>query len=272
MNYKEIEGIKIYNPEISDEHEDFDAKHLDNLYKAENKLFWSIIRKEYILEKFKKYIIKKSSIIEIGAGTGDVSRELMSNGYSNISVGEMHISGLKYAQTYGIKECYQFDLLKTPFENKFDVVCMFDVLEHIEDDILALEQSFKMLKNNGYMIVTVPSHMWLWNRSDRIVGHKRRYTKDELKNKMQSSGFEVIEISYFFIFITPLLFIRRILDSDDGSAIKKSESFKHLKLNSIIDYSLLIICKIENRLKKFIPNKFGGSLFVIGRKNNCLAI
>lgn len=265
-SYSEAEGIKIYNPEISNEHEDFDAKHLDNVHKAENKLFWSIVRKEYILEKFKKYIDTRLSIIEIGAGTGDVSRALMSNNYNNISVGEMHLNGLKYAQTYGIKECYQFDLLKSPFENKFDVVCMFDVLEHIEDDISALGQSYKMLKENGYMIITVPAHMWLWNRSDRTVGHKRRYTKEELKKKMENSGFEMVEISYFFILITPLLYIRKLLDKDDTSSIKSNETFKYLELNSIVNDVLLFLSRVENKINRFLPNKFGGSLFAIGKK------
>lgn len=265
-NYKDIDGIKVYNPEISDEHVDFNAKHLDNLYKAENNLFWSIIRKEYILEKFKKYIDKNLSIIEIGAGTGDVSRSLLSNGYNNIAVGEMHLNGLKYAKTYGIKECYQFDLLETPFEDKFDVVCMFDVLEHIENDLLALEQSYKMLKDNGHIIVTVPAHIWLWNRSDRIVGHKRRYIKDELKEKIEKVGFEIVEINYFFIFITPLLYIRKLLDYDDGSDIENKETFKHLELNVIINKLLLFISRLESKFNKFLPNKFGGSLFLIAKK------
>ena len=78
-------------------------------------------------------------IIEIGTGTGNVSRYLQNNGYKNISVGEMHLSGLKYAKDYGIKECYQFNLLDTPFEDEFDAVCMFDVLEHIKKDDLALQ-------------------------------------------------------------------------------------------------------------------------------------
>jgi len=264
---KEIDGIKIYNPEIDNDHEDFDAKHLDNLYEAENKLFWSIFRKEYILEKFEKFVNKNSKIIEIGAGTGNVSRYLMKNGYKNISVGEMHLNGLRYAKTYGIDNCYQFDLLKTPFENEYDIVSMFDVLEHIEDDILALEQCYKMIKNDGFVVITVPAHMWLWNRSDRVVGHKRRYSKEELQQKVESVGFKTIEVKYFFILITPLLFIRKLLDNDDGSETIKDEKFKHLNLSKVVNNMLSFICNIENKIEKFMPNSFGGSLFLIGLKN-----
>ena len=144
---KEIDGIKIFD-EANENHSDYNAKGLDNLYAQEEKHFWFIARKEFILQNFKRYINKNEKIIEIGAGTGNISRFLKQNGYDNISVGEMHINGLKYAKSYSIKKCYQFDLLNTPFKNEFDTVCMFDVLEHIEDDNQALQNIYKSL-NGG---------------------------------------------------------------------------------------------------------------------------
>ena len=123
-------------------------------------------------------------LIEIGAGTGNVSRYFVSNGYKRISVGEMHLRGLRLAKGYGIKECYQFNLLDTPFEDEFNACFMFDVLEHIKGDDFALQNVNKSLHKSGKIVLTVPSHMWLWNRSDAIAGHKRRYTKKELINKL----------------------------------------------------------------------------------------
>jgi len=266
MNYKEIDGIKIYNPEILDEHKDFDAKHLDKLYEAENNLFWSIYRKQYILEKFNYFINKESNIIEIGAGTGNVSRYLIENGFKNISVGEMHMNGLRYAQTYGITNCYQFDLLKSRLENVFDVVAMFDVLEHIEDDRLALKQCYNMITSDGYLVIVVPSHMWLWNRSDRIVGHKRRYEKRELLEKVESAGFKAVEVKYFFLLLTPLLFIRKLIDRDDGSEVRKDEEFKYMNLSKFTNRVLSFICYMDKKLERYLPNICGGSLFIIGKK------
>lgn len=146
--YKEVDGIKIFE-KVKENHSDYNAQGLENLYVQEEKHFWFIARKEFILQKFKKYIKQNEKIIEIGAGTGNVARFLLQNGYKNISVGEMHLNGLKYAISYKIQDCYQFDLLKTPFENEFDTVCMFDVLEHIEDDDLALQNINKSLNGGG---------------------------------------------------------------------------------------------------------------------------
>jgi 2-polyprenyl-3-methyl-5-hydroxy-6-metoxy-1,4-benzoquinol methylase len=264
--YEEVDGIKVFDKHIDDSHEDYNAKGLDNLYSQEEKHFWFIARKEFILQNAVKYIKPNDKIIEIGAGTGNVARYLQKNGYENISVGEMHLNGLKYAQSYGMKECYQFDLLESPFENEFDTVCMFDVLEHIPNDKLALENVNKMLKGGGKIMLTVPSHMWLWNRDDAIAGHKIRYTKKELVERLEKSGFEVLSVRYFFISITPLLFLRRVLNKDDGSKVRDEEYNSDISMNSTLSNILLFISRIENRLNKFLPNWFGGSLFVIARK------
>lgn len=264
--YKEIDGIKVFDSQIDNNHLDYNSKGLDRLYKEEEKHFWFIARKEFILHNIKNYISLEKKIVEIGAGTGNVSRYLMQNGYEDISVGEMHLNGLKYAKNYGIKECYQFDLLDTPFENEFDNVCLFDVLEHIKDDTLALQNINKSLKTNGKIVLTVPAHMWLWNRDDAIAGHKIRYTKKELIKKLEANGFDVLTAKYFFISITPLLYLRTILNQDDKSDVKEEEYSKNLSMNSTLNSILLSISRIENKINKFLPNFFGGSLLMIASK------
>lgn len=264
--YKEVDGIKIFHENMDESHEDYNAKGLDNLYLQEEKHFWFIARKEFILQNAHKYIKPEDKIIEIGAGTGNVARYLQKNGYKDISVGEMHLNGLKYAQSYGMKACYQFDLLDGPFENEFDTVCMFDVLEHIPNDNIALQNVYKMLKYDGKIVLTVPSHMWLWNRDDAIAGHKIRYTKKELVKRLEQNGFEVLSARYFFMAITPLLFLRRVLNKDDGSKVKNEEYNSDISMNSTLSKILLFISRVENKLNKFLPNWFGGSLFIIARK------
>ena len=169
-SYNSIDGIKVFHDDIDANHSDYNSNRLNNLYTQEEKHFWFISRKELILQEVEKVIPKNSKIIEIGAGTGNVSRYLEGNGYRDISVGEMHYAGLRYAQEYGINNCFQFDLLRSPFENEFDTVGMFDVLEHIDDDCFALKNVSRMLRNNGVVVLTVPAHMWLWTRSDAVAG------------------------------------------------------------------------------------------------------
>lgn len=266
--YEEIDGIKIFHKDIASSHKDYNSKGLDNLYSQEEKHFWFLARKEFILQNFERYISQDDKVIEIGAGTGNVARYLKQNNYKNVSVGEMHLNGLKYAKSYGMEDCYQFDLLDTPFEDEFDVVNMFDVLEHIEDDDKALQNVSKMLKGGGKIVITVPSHMWLWNRDDAIAGHKIRYTKKELIKKLEDNGFEIITARYFFICITPLLYLRTILNKDDASDVREDEYNNDISMNPILSNILYFISKIENKINKYLPNIFGGSLFIMARKIN----
>lgn len=63
QEYKEIDGVKIFHSDQDESHEDYNSKGLDNLYKQEEKHFWFIARKEFILQNVQKYIEK---LIEIG--------------------------------------------------------------------------------------------------------------------------------------------------------------------------------------------------------------
>jgi len=264
--FRESCGIKIFHDSIDDEHVDYNSQGIEVLYKEEEKHFWFISRKEFIYQQMKGIVVPSSRLIEIGAGTGNVSRYLKSKGYTSISVGEMHLKGLKYAKSYGIDECYQFDLLRTPFDSEFDAICLFDVLEHIDEDVKALENIHKMLAEHGHVILTVPAHEWLWSRDDIIAGHKRRYTKMELVDKLNQIGFEVNVSRYFFISILPLLFLRRYVHKDNGTDIRQEEYLADISINPVFNQILLYLSRIENIANKYLPNFFGGSLFVLATK------
>ena len=70
----------------------------------------------------------------------------------------------------------QGDASTLPFNDaEFDLVCAFDVIEHVEDDRRILNELSRVLKDDGALIISVPLHAWLWNAFDDLVGHVRRY-------------------------------------------------------------------------------------------------
>ncbi|HQN17111.1 MAG TPA: class I SAM-dependent methyltransferase [Bacteroidales bacterium] len=259
----------LFNPEIKKDCDDFDSGILDALYKYENKHFWFLHRKKIINKILTRYTKKNEKIIEIGAGTGNITGMFLSKGYKNVSIGEMHVNGLKYAKTYGISNLYQFDLLKTPFTEHFDIVCLFDVIEHIENDDLAIKKASGMLKKRGKIIITVPLHQWLWNNIDYNSGHKRRYTAQAIKNLLEGADLTLIHSSYFFSLILPLLFLRKLLNRkqykmEDNEKLSQQVG---LTINPFANFILDVICKIEFGLLKLFTFKTGGSLIVVGEKN-----
>lgn len=263
-NFKIINTHKVF--EINVGNKDYQLSGFEELFKNEEKYFWFIARKEFIKKYMEKHISKDSKIMEVGAGTGNVTRFLIKNGYKNISVGEMHLDALDYAKSYGIEERYCFNILNTPFENEFDCICAFDVVEHIEDDKLCIQNIHKMLKKEGKLAISVPAFNFLWSRHDVDLGHKRRYTKKTMKSLLENNGFKITEMKYFFISIIPLLYLRAILNPPprDLDYIPIGDNIQ--KINPIINQILNVILKVENKLIPYLPNLFGGSLFVIAKK------
>jgi len=261
---KNKSGIVFFNPEIRQNFKHYNAEYLNKLYDYESKHFWFIYRKQLILNTFQKYVKKNDSIIEIGAGTGDITRTLISNGYNNVSVGEIHSAGLNYAKKYGITNLYQFDINQSPFKNHFNVVGAFDVLEHLEDDDFALKKISRMLKKSGRVIITIPARKWLWSDIDRQSGHLKRYDEQILKKLFKQNAFQILSIKGFFILIVPLLIARSWLNKKRSN--KKIEKRAGFTINPLANFILKMIMLCEGHLLKNATGRWAGSIVVVAKK------
>ena len=82
----------------------------------------------------------------------------------------------------------------------FDTIVCMNVLEHIEDDRATLKRFLAILKPGGKLVLVVPAHRWLFNPLDSNDGHFRRYEREELREKLETAGFEVVAQSCFNLF------------------------------------------------------------------------
>jgi glycosyltransferase involved in cell wall biosynthesis len=78
-------------------------------------------------------------------------------------------------------------------DEKIDTIICLNVLEHIELDEEVLGHFFRLLEPGGHAVILVPQHPWLYAPVDRVLGHCRRYTSDELRVKIERAGFEVVD-------------------------------------------------------------------------------
>jgi ubiquinone/menaquinone biosynthesis C-methylase UbiE len=93
------------------------------------------------------------------------------------------------------------DFLQYEFNQKFACVVACEVLEHIEDDRSFLRKMNQLNTNGGQLILSVPARQKYWSRDDEIVGHYRRYEKQDLHDKLVEAGYSDIQIvSYGFPF------------------------------------------------------------------------
>ncbi len=254
-----------------------DLEYYKEYYYLERSHWWFLVREKIILSHIellirqKKLIGNKISILNIGCGTGRSSEYLSMFG---------EVTSVEYD-----KFCCEFTEKKTglniingsitelPFENNtFDLVCAFDVIEHVENDALAVSEMKRVCKFNGINIVTVPAFMSLWSNHDVINHHYRRYKLNEIKKiyKQQNQG-EILFNSYFNFFLFVPIFLARKLSNILKLENKQKNSgsdFNKIN-NSFINKILYAFFYTESLfLKAGINYPFGVSILLSWRKNN----
>ncbi len=262
----EKNGIMVFDDTLDQNFSSYDSSHLNEIAHVESEHFWFRNRRDKICAIFDQYVEKDARILEVGAGTGFIAQKIQEKGYS-IEVSDCYSNGLAFAKRRGIKRLYQFDLFNPPFRELFDVICLFDVLEHLKEASKALFCLKQMLKPRGKIILTAPAHMFLWSRDDVIAGHEIRYNKEGLENLFLSCGFTPIHARYFFMLITPLLYLRKWMRPDFNTPIQSDEKF-HFQVPRILNRSLHWLTKFEFLIEKWVLNCFGGSLIAVAKKGS----
>lgn len=212
-----------------------------------------------------KYLNKMSPklILDIGAGSGYFSKYLLYNTSATKAIC-VDIEYLGKKQEYFESKSIEFHKNYGPADA--DIVLMMDVLEHIDDDIGFLKEQISKVPIGTHFLITVPAFEFLWSGHDIFLGHKRRYTLNELEMRVREAGLEVVRGSYFFAFILPLVIIVRLLRKipNSKSHVVKSDLKRHLTL---VNWLLTLACWLE--LPVFALNRLAGtSVFCLARKNN----
>lgn len=223
--------------------------------------FWFKGKKDLIFNLFSTIKRTQLKILNLGAGTGD-DLEIL-NRFGEVYLIDIDKRALDLVPEGLCKEKKVCDACELRYPNNFfDVVVSFDVLEHIENDKIAIKEVRRVLKKRGYFIFSVPSFPSLYGSHDKALNHKRRYSKKQLRKLL--SNFKIVKISYwnFFLF-APLAFIRIL----NKNSLPKVDSQRKFPLPKFFDNLLYTILKIENSLIKknfFLP--VGLSLVGIFRK------
>jgi 2-polyprenyl-3-methyl-5-hydroxy-6-metoxy-1,4-benzoquinol methylase len=143
-------------------------------------------------------------ILEIGSGIGNISKFLPKRERLTLSdIDEVYLEILRNAfrDTEGV-DIVKLDLsdpqdFEALGKGSYDTVVCLNVLEHIEDDVAALENMGRVLSPGGRLVLILPQYQWLFGSYDEAVGHYRRYTRAQLLDKLERSGFRPILLRSF---------------------------------------------------------------------------
>jgi len=247
-----------------------DHKFYQEYYNLEREGWWFKARLS-ILESYCKKIINhpEMRILNVGAATGATSEMLSKFGeVTSLEYDEFCCKFLK--EKTGI-EAINASLTNLPFEDdSYDIICAFDVIEHIEDDIKAIEEIHRVLKPNGKYLLTVPAFQSLWSNHDVINHHYRRYRKNQFNKLIVNNKLKINYSTYFnFWLFIPISIVRFILNNiprkkNSDSTGSDNEIMQSSKIVNGILYRIFYSEKFLLKLNIKFP--FGVSILTIGSK------
>jgi SAM-dependent methyltransferase len=132
-------------------------------------------------------------ILELGIGQGAVGVRLARRGpYTGIEQDprSRQVAASRLPTSTRLLE----DLSELDDVERFDLVCAFEVIEHIEDDQAVVGALVARLEPGGRLLVSVPAHPHRFAAADRAVGHLRRYSRPQLRSLLEGAGLEAVHV------------------------------------------------------------------------------
>jgi 2-polyprenyl-3-methyl-5-hydroxy-6-metoxy-1,4-benzoquinol methylase len=235
----------------------------------EENSFWFNHRNKMILRAVQCFSKSPKQFVDIGGGNGFTAAFLTKNGYETILV-EPGEYGILIAKQRAVSHLINSSLQDASFlKQVLPNVGLFDVLEHIKDDLDFLRQVESVLTNDGTVFITVPAFNYLWSQNDVNAQHYRRYTMATFTKLAEAAGFRIIYATYFFRFLPFGIFLFRSLPYRLGIRFKSLYSKANKEHKN--GFASKVMNFLANSELNAIANKrklnFGSScLFVLQKK------
>ncbi len=233
----------------------------DEFAGIEKRHWWFVARRDILKTFIKRFGPKNiQEALDVGSGPG-INAKMIKTFADKVTCLEPWIEAVEVAK----KEAPECTVLHGSlpgyhFDKKFDLITLFDVLEHIEQDEMVLDNLKKLLKEEGRVILTVPAYKFLWSEHDTLAHHMRRYTKKELVTKAKAAGFDIKFVSYFNFFLFFPIAVVRIIKNMLGlktavSDFSVTPGFSNTVLREVF--------RLEKYVLPYISLPFGVSIICV---------
>ena len=200
-------NMPIFSPDLAYNNRGYNVSFFGLSAAREAAHFWFRVRNDLIIWALGQYGARVASFMEIGCGTGFVLQGIASCfPQIRLAGSEIYPEGIAFAaKRVPLANFIQMDVRQIPFVTEFDAIGAFDVIEHIEEDDVVLQQIYRALKLGGLLLLTVPQHRWLWSPVDANACHVKRYSRRELHDKVTLAGFTIVRSTSFVSSLLPFM-------------------------------------------------------------------
>jgi len=212
----------------------------------------------------------EGTIFDVGGGNGFVSMALKDAGFP-VALVEPGRTGAVNAKSRGINTVICATLAGAEFQVSSLPACgLFDVLEHVKDDVTFLRFIESLLIPGGRLYVTVPAYLFLWSHQDELAGHFRRYTLKTLSAALRRAGLKVSFATYFFRPLPVAILLLRTIPYRLGIARDRIEDADvrrdHAVHGLLSGFLKALLASEVARIRGSSTMGFGGSCLAVATK------
>lgn len=228
----------------------------------EERYWWFVARRRILLDVLERNLAMKGGLEILDAGCGGGATIESLRRYGSVQGMELSEEAVEYNRERG-REVVVGSIEQLPFaDGSFDLTLALDVIEHVPNDLRALEELFRVLQPGGSLLVTVPALQMLWGAHDVTAGHYRRYTLSKLCDRVEAAGFEVLIATYFNTLLFPVVLALR----NFRRFYPKSEASDVVEVPKPLNTLLTEIFSLEKPLVGRIRLPLGVSALCLARK------
>ena len=265
-HFDEQGGILLFAGDYEEFFADHTKESVSILEKSATEHFWLLERKRWVMRAVTRYLGISDQFLDVGVGGCDIAIGLRDKGI-DVTLADIQKESLEIGAKLGFEHLFQFNLYEPVFKDHFQGVGVFDVLEHLDDDALAIKNLLQMISPGGFVFATVPAFNFLWNNRDNMEMHKRRYSRRQFVDLFQSQGADVVSCTYIFSFIFPLLLIRAMQSwLAPRTEFSEADQLQQFSIGSMVNKALKLATKVERKIFRQRSLPFGGSLLLIARR------
>jgi ubiquinone/menaquinone biosynthesis C-methylase UbiE len=231
---------------------------------AEESHWWFVGRRKLFARLIDRMgLAKEAAILDVGSGIGANLRLLREEGFNEFQGLDLNPEAQRYCSAKGLGHVQLGSILDLPFrDNEFDLLIATDVIEHVDNDALALEEAHRVLRPGGRAIITVPAFMSLWGLQDVVAEHRRRYRMPQLLDRIRQARLEVLDRYYFnYLLFVPIFVTRKLLHLL-RIPLRSEFSVNFGLMNAVLRH----LFAFDTRSAGYLKPPFGVSILAICRK------
>jgi SAM-dependent methyltransferase len=249
----------------------YDPHHFRTLERVEDRHFWFVARREIVLDSLRRSVpdLDGRRMFDIGCGTGGLLQFLAGQGVQLAGACDAYPESLEIVRRRLRIPLVLIDEGRLPpLGSGQELLALFDVLEHVDDDREMLGFLHSILEPGGIVVLTVPAHPALFSERDDLACHRRRYRRGELERKLEDAGFTVRLLTHFMAPLAPLLLASQLLSRVEPRARRRRRQGQDLEFRvlPVLNGLMRVILAGERRLLHLMALPFGSSLIAVGSR------